>query len=83
MKVFKVLKKIGAELSSYHGGSLDGTIMNNATQIFDQFAAIFKEGKMEGCHLMDADINLMCLLLGGLCFVGWSIFISKNNEFNE
>ena len=37
-KVFKVLKEIGVELSSYHGGSLNGKdikkVMNNASHIF-------------------------------------------------
>jgi hypothetical protein len=60
-KVFKVLKEIGVELSSYHGGSLNGkdikNATNNVTHIFDQFAAIFKGGKKEGCQLMDADID--------------------------
>jgi len=48
-KVFKVLKEIGVEISSYHGGSLNGKdikkVMNNASLIFDQFAAIFKGGR--------------------------------------
>ena len=35
--------------------------MNNASHIFDQFAAIFKEGKRNECLLSDADIDLMCL----------------------
>ena len=64
-KVFKVLKEIGVELSSYHGGSLNGKdikkVMNNASHIFDQFAAIFKGGKREECLLADSDIDLMCL----------------------
>jgi hypothetical protein len=64
-KVFKVLKEIGVELSSYHGGSLNGKdikkVMNNASHIFDQFAAICKEGKREDCLLTDADIDCMCL----------------------
>jgi hypothetical protein len=64
-KVFKVLKEIGVELSSYHGGSLNGKdikkVMNNASHIFDQFAAILKGGKREECLLADADIDSMCL----------------------
>ena len=47
-KAFKMLKEIGVELSSYHGGSLNGKdikkVMNNASNMFDQFAAIFKGG---------------------------------------
>jgi hypothetical protein len=64
-KVFKVLKEIGVELSSYHGGSLNGKdikkVMNNASHIFNQFAAICKEGRREKCLLTDADIDCMCL----------------------
>jgi hypothetical protein len=48
-KMFKVLKEIGVELASYHGGSLNGKditkVMNNATYVFDKFAAIFTEEK--------------------------------------
>jgi hypothetical protein len=44
-----VLKEIGVELSSYHGGSVNGKdikkVMINASHIFDQFAVIFQEGK--------------------------------------
>jgi hypothetical protein len=62
-KVFKVLKEIGVELSSYHGGSLNGKdikkVMNNAPHIFDQLAAIFKKGKRKECLLADADFDLM------------------------
>jgi hypothetical protein len=64
-KVFWVLKEIGVELSSYHGGSFNGKdikkLMNNATHLFDAIAAIFKEGKRDGCLMSHADIKLMCL----------------------
>ena len=64
-KVFNVLKEVGVELSSYHGGSLNGKdikkVMNNATHLFDKFAAIFKEGKRVDCQLTDADIDSLCL----------------------
>jgi hypothetical protein len=64
-KVFTVLKNIGVELNSYHGGSFNGKdikkVMNNATYLFDQFAAIFKERRREGCLLSHADIDSMCL----------------------
>ena len=64
-KVFAVLKEIGVELNSYHGGSFNGKdinkVMNNATYLFDQFAAIFKERRREGCLLSHADIDSMCL----------------------
>ncbi len=50
-KVFAVLKEIGVELSSYHGGSFYGKdikkVMNNATYLFEAFTVIFKEGKRE------------------------------------
>jgi hypothetical protein len=63
--ISKVLKEIGVELSAYHRGSLNGKdikrVMNNASHVFDQFAAIFKEGKRPDCLLSDDDINAMCL----------------------
>jgi len=64
-KVFRVLKEIGVELSSYHGGSLNGKdikkVMNNASHIFDQFAVIFQEGKRKDCLLSDDGIKEMCM----------------------
>jgi hypothetical protein len=73
-KVFRVLKEIGVELSSYHKGSMNGKdikkVMNNVSHIFDQFAAIFKEGKRNECLLSNADIDLMCLHFGGV-YVLW------------
>ncbi len=60
-----MLKEIGVELSSYHGGRFNGKdikkVMNNATYLFDMFTVVFKERKREGCLLSDADINSMCL----------------------
>jgi hypothetical protein len=45
-KSFRVLKEIGVELSSYHGGSLNGKdirkLMTNACYVFDTFGTIFK-----------------------------------------
>jgi hypothetical protein len=64
-KMSKMLKYIGVELSSYHGGSLNGKdtkkVMNNATYFFDGLAVILKEGKRLGSLLSDADINVLCL----------------------
>jgi hypothetical protein len=64
-KIFKVLKEIEVELSSYHGGSLNGKdikkVMNNAFHIFDIFSLIFKEGKREDCVLLDLEIELLCM----------------------
>jgi hypothetical protein len=78
-KVFKVLKEIGVELSSYHGGSLNGKdikkVMNNASHIFDQFAAICKEGKREDCLLTDADIDCMCLHF-------WEVYVLWDGAFS-
>ena len=75
MKLFKVLKEIGVELSSYHGGSLNGKdinkVMNNATFIFEELAIIMKEGKRPDCiRLTDTDINALCLHFQGV-FVLW------------
>jgi hypothetical protein len=64
-KVFKVLKDIGVELSSYHGGSLNGKdikkVMNNASHVFDKLSLVFKEGKRDDCVLLDAEIESLCL----------------------
>ncbi len=64
-RMFDVLKEIGVELKSYHGGSLNGKdikkVMNNAIHIFDQVAGIFKEGKRPDCIMTDADIDALCL----------------------
>jgi hypothetical protein len=64
-KLFKVLKTIGVELSSYHGSSLNGKdikkVMNNTTYVFDQFAFLFIEGKRPNCMLLDNDISTLCL----------------------
>jgi hypothetical protein len=64
-KIFKVLKEIGVELSSYHGGILNGKdirkVMTNACYIFDTFATIFKAGKRPNCMLSDANINALCM----------------------
>jgi len=69
-KVFKVLKEIGVELSSYHGGSLIGKdikkVMNNASHIFVQLTAIFKGGKREKSLLANSD-RLVPILAGALC----------------
>jgi hypothetical protein len=73
-KLFKVLKEVGVELSSYHGGSLNGKdtkkVMNNATFIFEELAIIMKEGKRPDCILTDADIDALCLHFQGV-FVLW------------
>ena len=78
-KVLKVLKEIGVELSSYHGGSLNGKdikkVMNNASHFFDQFAAIFMGGKREECLLADADIDSMCLHF-------WEVYVLWDGAFS-
>ena len=64
-KIFKVLKEIGVEFSSYHGGSLNGKdirkVMTNACYIFDTFATISKAGKRPNCILSDININALCM----------------------
>lgn len=63
-QIFKVMKEVGVELSSYHGGSLNGKdiikVMNNAMYLFDKFALILREGKRPTCRLSDDDIDAMC-----------------------
>jgi hypothetical protein len=48
-----------------HRGSLNSKdiikVMNNATYIFDIFAATLMEGKQPNCVLTDAEINALCL----------------------
>jgi hypothetical protein len=73
-KVFKILKGIGVEQSSYHGGSLNGKdikkIMSNATYLFDKFSALSKSGKQDDCKLEDDDIDALCAHFK-LVFVLW------------
>ncbi len=72
MKLFKVLKEIGVESSSHHGGSLNGKdikkVMNNAAHIFDELTVIMKEGKRPDSILTDADVDVLCLHF-------WEVFI--------
>jgi len=50
--VVKLLKVIGVELSSYHGGSFNVNDTKKVmSHIFDHFATIFKEGKRVECLL--------------------------------
>ena len=77
-QLFRVLKEVGVELSSYHGGSLNGKdvkkVMNNASHIFDQLAAILKEGKRMDCLLSDDDIGLLCLHF-------WEVYVLWDGAF--
>jgi hypothetical protein len=78
-KVFRVLKENGVELSSYHGGSLDGKDIkkgvNNASHIFDQFAVIFQEGKRKDCLLPDDGVKEMCLHF-------WEVYVLWDGAFS-
>ena len=64
-KMFKLLKTISVELSSYHGVGLNGKdikkVMNNATYVFDQLALIFEDRKRSDCLLTNDDIKALCL----------------------
>ena len=84
-KIFKVLKEIGVELSSYHGGSLNGKdirkVMMNACYIFDTFATIFKAGKRPNCMLSDANINALCMQFREV-FVLWDGAFSLARTIN-
>jgi hypothetical protein len=64
-KMFKLLKNVGVELSSYHGGSLNGKdikkVMNNSAHIFDELAFIMKEGKRPNSILSNANVDALCL----------------------
>ncbi len=60
------------ELSSYHGGSLNGKgikkVMNNAAHVFEELAVIMKEGKRPDSILSDANVDALCLHF-------WEVFI--------
>jgi hypothetical protein len=63
--MFKMLKDIGVELSSYHGGSLNykdiKKLMNNATYFFEELAVIIKAGKRPSSVLSNTDVVALCL----------------------
>ena len=84
-KIFKVLKEIGVELSSYHGGSLNGKdirkVMTNACYIFDSFATIFKAGKRPNCILSDTNIDALCMQFREV-FVLWDGAFSLARTIN-
>ena len=84
-KMFKVLKTIGVELSSYHGGSLNGKdikkVMNNATYVFDQLALIFEDLKRSDCLLTNDDITALCLHYREV-FVLWDASFSLARTIN-
>ena len=81
-----MLKKIGVELSSDHGGSLNGKdkrkVMMNACYIFDTFATIFKAGKRPNCMLSDTkNINALCMQFREV-FVLWDGAFSLARTIN-
>jgi hypothetical protein len=84
-KIFRVLKEIGVELSSYHGGSLNGKdirkVMTNASYVFDTFATIFKGGKRPNCSLSDTNIDALCLQFREV-FVLWDGAFSLARTIN-
>jgi hypothetical protein len=63
-EVFKILKGIGVEQSSYHGGSLNGKdikkVMSNAIFLIDKFSSLLNSGKQDDCELEDDDIDALC-----------------------
>ncbi len=63
-EIFLMLKGIGVEQPSYHGGSLTGKdinkVMNNVSNLFDQFKVILINGKRDDCELVDDQINELC-----------------------
>jgi hypothetical protein len=77
-KMFKLLKKIGVELSSYHEGSLNGKdikkVINNATHIFNKLAVIMKEGRRPDSMLSDANVDTLCLNV-------WEMFVLWDGVF--
>ncbi len=67
------------ELSSYHGGSLNGKdikkVMNNAAHVFEELAVIMKEGKRPDSILSDANVDALCLHF-------WEVFILWDGAFS-
>jgi hypothetical protein len=78
-KMFKMLKDIGVELSSYHGRSLNGKdtkkVMNNATYFFDGLTVILKEGKRADSLLSNDNIDALCLHF-------WEVFVLWDGAFS-
>jgi hypothetical protein len=77
--IFKVLKGIGIEQSSYHGGSLNGKnmkkVMNNATYLFGEFSSLLKLGKWDNCKLSKKIID-------GVCHYFQTVFVLWNGAFS-
>jgi hypothetical protein len=66
-KMFSVLKEIGVELSSYHGGSLNGKdirkVKTNASYIFDSLAFFLRVGRGQtACCWMPTSMLCACNL---------------------
>ena len=76
--MFKLLKNVGVELSSYHGGSFNGKDikkeMNNLAHIFDKLAVIMKEGKRPNSILSNSDVDTLCLHF-------WEVFVLWDGAF--
>ncbi len=84
-KMFSILKEFCIELSSYHGGSLNGKdikkVMNNACHIFNTFLAIFIGGEEANLRAVGRQHQrFMTAVWRGVCFMGRSIFISEDNQ---
>jgi hypothetical protein len=78
-KVFLVLKEIGVELSSYHGGSLNGKdikkVMINASHIFDKSLHQYKRrgrGRNVCCQMLTS--NQCVCIFGRFMFCGTEHF---------
>jgi len=78
-KMFKLLKNVGVELSSYHGGSLNGKdikkVMKNSEHIFDELAVIMKEGKRPNSILSNSNVYAFCLHF-------WEVFVLWDGAFS-
>ena len=76
--MFKILKGIGVEQSSYHGGSLNGKdikkVMDKADYLFDEFSSLLQAGKREGCELDNGCIDALCQHLSWYSLYGMEHF---------
>jgi hypothetical protein len=77
-KKIQILKNVGVELSSYHGGSLNGKdikkVMNNSAHIFDKLTVIMKEGKRPNSILSNVNVNALRLHF-------WEVFVLWDGAF--
>jgi hypothetical protein len=85
--MFKVLKRIGVELSFYHGGSLNDKdnkkVMNKATYSLTHLLQYFRRGRGPTACCQTKHCCFVSAFQRGVCFMGWDIFASKNYQSRQ